>query len=355
MRTNARVALRACGWACAPALLAAATACSSTPDVAGIPSAGSGTTAAAVAVRHALPSALGARPPAPKHCCIVVAVGASSGGNIRVFHSTKPYKYIANATYPTQDPDPEPVAVSGTGVVYVGDLLAAAVYVFGNGYQKAPTATYPQSGPSGTAVPRSLAIGQDGTLYVGDQLYSGGLPIGNVVQVYPSGSGQAHALQGPPNAIDPAGVAVDVHGDVYAAANASLPSNPSQKVVQLIEYPAGSPSGTVLNLAVPARFAGAIAVDSTGNVLIGDFNGSCGQVFVFPPGATQPARTIGRECSRKTGISGVALTEHNTLYESNGFGNQVIEYSYPGGKRIGVLSVQDSFTIVGLGVGPAVQ
>jgi hypothetical protein len=355
MRTNARVALRACGWACTPVLLVAATACSSTPQVAGIPYAGSGTTTAAVSVQRVLPSALEARPRAPKHCCIVVATAASSGANVRVYHNAKPYKYIANVTYPTQDPDPEPVAVSRSGVVYVGDLLAGAVYAFGNGYQKAPTATYLQSGPSGTGVPRSLAIGQDGTLYVGDQLYQGSEPIGNVVQVFPSGSGQAHTLAGPPNAIDSAGVAVDAHGDVYAAANASLPSNPSQKFVQLIEYPAGSPSGTVLNLTAPARFARAIAVDSAGNVLIGDFNGSCGLVLVFPPGKTQPARTIGKSCALKTAVSGLALTERDTLYVSNGFGNQVAEYSYPRGKRIGVLSVQNSFTIVGLGVGPAVK
>jgi hypothetical protein len=352
MRTTARVALRACGWACVPALLVAATACSSTPQVAGIPSTGSGITATGVAVQRALPPALEARPRAPKHCCIVVATTTSSGGDVRVYHNAKPYKYIANVTYPTQSPDPEPVAVSGSGVVYVGDLLAGAVYAFGNGYEKAPTATYPQSG---TGVARSLAVGQDGTLYVGDQLYAGIEPVGNVVQVFPSGSGQPHTLPGPPNAIGPAGVAVDAHGNVYAAANASLPSNPSQKFVQLIEYPAGSPSGTVLNLVAPAKFARAIAVDSVGNVLIGEVNETCGQVFVFPPGETQPARTIGNLCSSGTAVSGIALTGHNTLYVSNGSGNQVVEYSYPSGKRIGALSVQNSFNIVGLAVGPAVQ
>ncbi len=361
MLENARSALRLFG--CASTLVLASAGCSSAPGPVG----GTGSTSIdAVALPAGVlpmgramaavaPSAFPAareEPAAAKHCCIVIVAAESGTGSVEVYHNAHPYKHVGRVKYPGQDPDPQTVAVSSGGVVYVGDLRSHAVYAFGNGYRKAPSATYPQTNPSGTAVPRSLAVGHDDTLYVSDELYTSGSPTGNLVEVFPSGSAQPYTLQGPPNATGTAGVAVDAQNNVYIAAEASLPSDPSQEVVQVIQYAPGSSNGQVRNLVAPPNFQRAMAVDAAGNLLIGDTNASCGAVFVFSPGQTMPSRILGTSCSSGLPVTGLVLTSHKTLYFSTNE-LQVQEYSYPSGKPRGVLFVQNVAQVVGLGEGPA--
>jgi hypothetical protein len=278
---------------------------------------------------------------------------STSTGSVEVFHNAPPFKQIGTVKYPTQNPAPSAAAVGTSGVVYVADLDSATVYAFGNGYRKAPTAEYVQSNPSGTAIPRALAVGDDGTLYVADALYTSSTFAGDVVRVYPSGTSQPFTLQGPPNAVSLAGVAVDPNNNVYIAAVAELPSNPTQKVVQVIQYAAGSPSGQIRNLSIPPHFGKAMAADAAGNLLIGDTNGSCGAAYVFPPGQTTPSQIIGTACSSGATISGLALTARHTVYLANSTGLQVQEYTYPRGKPLGVLFIQNAAEVIGIGEGPA--
>lgn len=352
MLENARSALLLFGFSGGLALICAAAGCSSAPAPAGAPF--SASAAAAVSPVGDLPMS-SLEPPArtPKHCCLVLATDSSSGGSVEVFHNAKPFGHVGTVKYPTQNPHPQAAIVSASGVVYVADLGTETVYAFGNGYLKAPTASFPQTNPSGVAVPRSIALGGDGTLYVSDELDSGSVFIGNVVHAYPSGSSQPYTLQGPPNAIDDAGVAVDPDNNVYIAADAVLPSNPSQQVVQVIEYAPGSPSGQVRNLIAPPDFGKAVAVDAVGNLLIGDLNASCGAVYVFPPGQTTPSKIIGTACSSGSQVSALVLTAHNTLFFADSFNLYVQEYSYPRGRPLGTLFVPNIYSVVGLGEGPA--
>lgn len=339
MQTNARSSLRLFGFAGTLALISAPAVTAALP-IGAAPM----TRAAPQTPRRA-----------PKHCCLVVATVSTSSGTVQVFHNAPPYNQIGSVKYPTQNPAPAAAVVSTSGIVYVADLNSATVYAFGNGYRKAPTASYVQSNPSGTAIPRALAVGDDGTLYVADALYSSGTFTRDVVQVYPSGSSQPFTLQGPPNAVNLGGVAVDPNNTVYIAAEAKLPSDPSQKVVQVIQYAGGSPSGQIRNLSIPPHFGKAMAADAAGNLLIGDTNGSCGAAYVIPPGQTTPSHIIGTACSSGAQVSGLALTARHTLYLANSSGLQVQEYTYPRGKPLGVLFIQNAAEVIGIGEGPARQ
>jgi hypothetical protein len=357
MPNIARSTVRLFCTACALTLVSVTAACSSTAGQVGFPLSPSARTPALSSNAGPMSATAQQRPLArPMHCCLVVVSGISFGvGATAVYHNAKAFKKIGAVKGSTQTPDPQAAAVSKTGVVYVADLGTATVYAYGRGYSRAPTAQYPQTSPSGAAVPRSLAVGNDGTLYVADEIENQSKFVANVVQVYPPGSSQPTTLQGPPDAIHNAGVAVDAQSNVYIAAEAPQPSEPSQEVVQVIKYAAGSRTGQVTNLTAPPYFSRAIAIDGSGNLLIGDVNASCGAVFVFPPGATTPSRIIGTQCSSGSEVSGVALGTNGSLYVADSEGDTVQQYSYPAGKLLGALFVPNVFSVVGIAEGPAVR
>jgi hypothetical protein len=358
MPNTARSAVRLFCTACALTLVSVTTACSNTTGQGGVPATPAAFAPALSSNARPISATVQQRPPAKaKNCCLVVVSAISAGvGDTVVYHNAKRFKKIGPVKAATQSPDPQAAAVSKTGVVYVSDLRTQTVYAYGHGYSRAPTAQFPQSSPSGVAVPRSLAVGNDGTLYVGDDIENQGKFVANVVQVYPPGSSQPSlTLQGPPNAIQNAGVAVDAQNSVYIAAQANSPSDPSQEVVQVIEYAPGSNNGQITNLTAPPYFSRAIAIDGSGNLLIGDVNASCGAVFVFPPGGTTPSRIIGTQCSSGSEVSGVALGTNGSLYVANSNGDAVQQFSYATGKLLGALMVPNVFSVVGIAEGPAVK
>jgi hypothetical protein len=358
MPNIARSAVRLFSTACALTLVSVTTACSSTTGQAGMPAPPVSNVPALSSNVAPMSSTVQQKPPAKaKNCCLVVVSGISFGvGDTAVYHNAKMFKKIGPVKNATQNPNPQAAAVSKAGVVYVSDLGTQTVYAYGHGYSRAPTAQYPQSSPSGVAVPRALTVGKDGTLYVADEIENQGKFVANVVQVYPPGSSQPSlTLQGPPNAIQGAGVATDAQDNVYIAAQANSPSDPSQEVVQVIKYPPGSNTGQLTNLTAPPYFSRAIAIDGSGNILIGDVNASCGAVFVFPPGATTPSRIIGTQCSSGSEVSGVALGTNGSLYVADSEGDTVQQYSYATGKLLGALFVPNVFSVVGIAEGPAIR
>ena len=352
MTEIARSTVRTFSTACALALAATTAACSSATGTTGVPDAT--TAAAATRAQSAQPMTdlTQLPPPGMKHCCLVASELISGAWSVDLYRNAPPYASIGAAKPANGSEVPIAVALSHRGVLYVADLSTQEVYAYGHGYRRAPSATYPQSSPSGNAVPRSLAVGSDGTLYVANGIFQSNVLIGSFVQAYPPG-GQPYTLQGPPNATDPPGVAVDAHDNVYIAANAQLPSDPSAQVVQVIEYAPGSPSGQVRNLNAPSNFARAIAVDPTGNVLIGDMDGSCSAVFIYPPGQSNPSKTIETACSLSVTVTGIALTSHHRLYFSNGAGLEINEFSYPSGKPVGTLFLGGASGIFNMAAGPA--
>lgn len=358
MPNIARSAVRLFCTACALTVASVTTACSSTTGQAGVPVSASALMPALSSNVAPMSSTAQQKPSAEaKNCCLVVVSGIAFGvGATAVYHNAKMFKKIGAVKAATKSPDPQAAAVSKSGVVYVSDLGTQTVYAHGRGYSRAPTARYPQSSPSGAAVPKSLAVGNDSTLYVADEIENQSKFVANVVQVYPPGSSQPSlTLQGPPNAIQGAGVAVDAQNNVYVAAEAPQPSEPSQEVVQVIKYAPGSNEGQVTDLTAPPYFARAIAVDNSGNLLIGNVNASCGAVFVFPPGATTPSQIIGTQCSSGSTVSGVALGANGSLYVADSNGDTVQQYSYPAGKLLGALFVPNVFSVVGIAEGPAVK
>lgn len=263
-------------------------------------------------------------------CCLFVSVAnAGSSSELVALDRNPPYDEVGTVA---SEPGGYPwfLAVSPRGALYIGDALTSAVYAYKNGFSQPPTRTYPQAG-----YPWRLAVGLDNTLYVAVDVGSGS---SSYVVEYPKGRKKPGQMLSGPSDFLGLSLAVDNGSNVYLVSESK-----STRAIEMITYPAGSTSGTVVTLETDGAglLAGALAVDDKGDVLVGlvDQN-SCPHAYIYPPGHTKPSGVIGPPeygdyCGNLSNVRSLSLFR-NRLYMGQLYGpNNVIEFSYPQGKFIG--------------------
>ena len=264
------------------------------------------------------------------HCCLFVSVAnAGSSSELVALDRNAPYGEVGTVA-PEPGGYPWFLAVGPRGTLYVADPLSSSVYGYKNGFSQPPTRTYPQAGN-----PWRLAVGSDNTLYVAVDVGSGS---SSYVVEYPKGRKKQGLILSGPSDFFGLSLAVDASSNVYLVSESQ-----ATRAVQMITYPAGSTSATVVTLETDGAdlLAGGMAVDDKGNVLVGlvDQN-SCPRAYLYPPGQTSPAGSIGppahsEYCGNLTNVRSLSLFR-NSLYMGVLYGPEnILEFSYPKGKLIG--------------------
>jgi hypothetical protein len=261
-------------------------------------------------------------------CCLFVSVASGSQSELLALDRNPPYEAMGNVA-PEPGGDPWYLALSETGVLYVGDPVTSTVYGYTSGFGQPPTRTYVQAGS-----PTRPAVGKDGTLYVAVSVSSG---ASSYVVEYPKGRTKPGLmLTGPTNFIG-LSLAVDRGGTVYVASESK-----GTEAIQLITFPPKSASGTVATLDTQgaSQLSGGMAVDKHGNLLLGLIDAdACPHVYVFPAGSTSPAGEIGPPnsgyCGGASNIRSLSLFG-DRLYVAmfDEPAHHVVEYAYPKGKFI---------------------
>jgi hypothetical protein len=176
--------------------------------------------------------------------------------------------------------------------------------------------------------PQYVVVGLDGTVYVSV------FPAGTVLE-YANGSTTPTLTLSVTNGGYAQGVAVDKNNYVYVPYDTGSGSHVALHVLQ---FPPGSTQGKDLGIDVKLGVSCSVAIDSLGNLLLGDQIQH--NVYVFPPGATQPSHVIHLQVG-SIGVSPyqIALNHANThLYVADGGSAAVYEYTYPRGQLIDTIS-----------------
>jgi hypothetical protein len=218
---------------------------------------------------------------------------------------------------------PNGLFVDKSGTLYVANLNAETIteYLKGQVTHSKTLSTTPYN-------PQYVAVGLNGTVYVSI------FPAGKVLE-YANGSTTPTLTLSVPNGGYAQGVAVDKHNYVYVPHSTG---SGSQVALHVLQFPPGSTQGKDLGIDVKGGVSCSVAIDSLGNLLLGDQIQH--NVYVFPPGATQPSHVI----HLKHGIYNlspyqIALNHANThLYVVNGGTAAAFEYTYPGGTLIDTVS-----------------
>jgi hypothetical protein len=273
-------------------------------------------------------------------CCLFVSIAnAGSQSELLALDRNPPYESMGNVS-PEPGGYPWFLALSGTGVLYVGDPLTSTVYGYTNGFGQPPARTYVQAG-----VPTRPAVGRDGTLYVAVSVSSG---QSSYVVEYPKGRTKPGLMLTGPTDFLGLSLAVDRSGTVYVASEQK-----GSEAIQLITYPPKSTSGTVATLDTQGAgfLSGGMAVDKQGNLLLGliDAN-ACPHVYVYPAGSTSPANEIGPPnnsyCGTASNIHSLSLFG-DKLYVGmlDELDHHVVEYAYPKGKYIATWAGPENLSV----------
>jgi sugar lactone lactonase YvrE len=204
---------------------------------------------------------------------------------------------------------PEGDFVDKNGNLYVANVTNYTVSVYPPGsYMAALRYT-------GLEYPTNVTAGKNGVVFIPDL-------SGNKVVEYRKGSTRSKLTIPVP---DPQGVVLDNQRNLYVSYNDAQGGHVN-------EYAPGSTTGT--NLGLPIAFAGGDALDGAGNLLVADQG--TGAVYVFPPGATTPSRTITEGLQDPFRLALDKSFKH--LYVADPEANAVLIFDYQSGKLVNTIT-----------------
>ena len=201
----------------------------------------------------------------------------------------------------TRAPQTRPLA--GKHVVYVSDEGVNAVFVYPAGVNDpSPSAEI----TDGIADPLGIAIDPNGTLYVAN--FAGGASGSGSISEYTAGA--VHPSLTITDVNKPNSVAVDTHGNLYVGENTAT-------TVEIAEFAPGatSPMKTVFPTQVPGiPFMGGMATDKAGNLYAAFF-------IYFKPPAHVVKLSPGLTQQRDLNLRGLDSLDFNPGLARDGAGN----------------------------------
>jgi hypothetical protein len=249
---------------------------------------------------------------------LAVCIGASSAGSA---HPVAPSAGAVRAPRPHSSSWTSPAARTGKGLLYWANGNAASITIYpSKGVNQAPIGeitdglafptrlfvdkrlnlyvtdpgnddvlVYPPGATSpsltiSVEAPVGLTVGSDGTVYVGDVL-------DYLITEYKRG--QTTPSQTIHMGVPPENLALDAQDNLYVQYTGGSRGS------GVIEFPAGSTKGTNLDLDIGS--AGSLVVDRSGNIIIVD--GEANGIDIFPPGQTEPSKTIAVKAGSPAALS----------------------------------------------------
>ena len=160
--------------------------------------------------------------------------------------------------------------------------------------------------------------------------------LGNgFVNEYPAGVNSVVHSCAPGGDVD--GVAVDGFGNVFATVEYSNPT-----AAAIVEYTGGLKGCHATKLGVPITFAGGIAIDAQGNLLVCDQLAAT--VDVIAPPYTSVTRTIGSGFGDPFHVT--INKKNNQAYVADYLNNEVFVLTYPAGAITSILGSAQGLTNV---------
>jgi sugar lactone lactonase YvrE len=255
--------------------------------------------ATAVIALAAVPLSAGAWQ-APKHKPLLFV--SNSAGSIRIYSADIHQSNVQLKRSITNGATrPEGVWIDAKGTLYVENGEQYPVQADIEEYKqgaKSPFFTI----TDGLDSPGAVAVGSDGTVYVNQLGELNGGTIGVVVVYAPGQKTPERTIPlnpTPEYGMNAGGMAFDQQGNVLAATLGNA------EEVHVFRIAPGSSQAT--DLGLQGYGGAAIAVDGAGNLYSG---GGAGFIAVYPPGATQPSRTIPATFY----INGMTASSDGTLY-----------------------------------------
>jgi hypothetical protein len=227
---------------------------------------------------------------------------------------------------------PNGMAVDTAGDLFVANTDNQTVTEYPPGSTK-PSKTYTK-GFNGKLLtnPLNVAVGNDGTLYLVNYTFVGN---GSEVLEYPRHSLNPSLRISIPGGAE--GLALDHKNNLYVSFN-------GQAGGQILKFAPHSTTGK--DLGITFGFAGGLAFDGKQNLLVCDQTAPA--IYVFPPGATKPSKTITGGFADPYHI---AFGQHFLrLYVADSAGHDVLIYSYPAGTI--AAKIHRQFTAYGVAVNP---
>jgi hypothetical protein len=227
---------------------------------------------------------------------------------------------------------PNGMAVDTAGDLFVANVDNQTVTEYPPGSTK-PSRTYTK-GFNGKLLtnPLNVAVGNDGTLYLVNYTFVGN---GSEVLEYPSHSLNPSLRISMPGGAE--GLALDHHNNLYVSYNGARGG-------QILKFAPHSTSGK--DLGILFGFAGGLAFDGNENLLVCDQTAPA--IYVFPPGATKPSKTITGGFSDPYHI---AFGQHFArLYVADSAGHDVLIYRYPAATI--AAKIHRQFTAYGVALNP---
>ncbi|HEX4014768.1 MAG TPA: hypothetical protein VHX17_12900 [Candidatus Cybelea sp.] len=187
---------------------------------------------------------------------------------------------------------------------------------------------------TGFAYPTNVAVGANGVVYVDDL-------VGSKVVEFARGKTRSKRTI---VVTDPQGAALDAKNNLYVSYNTGSHGGGPGTVNK---YPPKSTKGTNLNL--PIVWAAGDAIDSSGDVVVGDQGSGSGNaaVYVFPPGSAKPSQTITQGIEDPFRIALDKKSRH--LYVADPEANELLVYDYATGTLVNTITNGLS-SVYGVGV-----
>lgn len=258
----------------------------------------------------------------------VVYASTGRASQIQIYSAFKPYALLGQITQGLKGPNA--LAVDTKKNLFVVNIDGSNVTEYPAGTTKPGLVI-----TRGLTNPLTVAVGNDGTVYVSN--YNSTTQHGAVLE-YPAGQ-TVPSFRVPVNDA-PIGIAVDAKNNLYATT-----TNLGTGQSGVYKFPPGSTKG--VNLGITLKFAGRMAVDAKGNLIVIDQTAPA--VEVFAPGHTKPSKEI---TSGFVDPFAVALNHDATrLFVADGAGKVDNVYTYPGLQLIG--QINRSAATFGLALDPA--
>lgn len=236
--------------------------------------------------------------------------------------SNKHWKYVTDITSGISGPDG---SFDAGGAFYVANYIGITI----TEYSSPTHLKYTYS--AGMLDPIDVTVDGHGNVYEADYNYPNALA--GYVNEYHQGANTVAATCSPGGGVE--GVAVDKNGDVFADYNTTPSGNGA-----ITEYRHGLSGCKAKVLPVTLAFAGGMAIDKNGNLLVCDQNSAA--IDVIPPPYTSVSKTFG---------SGFAIPFHITInakntqaYVADYSTGEVYVLGYPSGNTIATLGAANGIS-----------